>query len=129
MPANNEQRDSDRIPGCRNCGACCFSDDPRYVRVSGDDYERMGELVETFTRFIENRCFMRIERGHCAALRVEPGLGGFCCELYEVRPQICRDLERRSPQCLAELYRKADRARTALARRSRTRGEKSKMMR
>jgi len=118
----DEDENGTSVPDCTDCAACCLSDDPRYVRVSGDDHARMGESVETFALFIENRCFMRIEGGRCAALRVEPGRGEFRCELYEVRPQICRDLERGSPQCRAELYRKADRARAVLAACARERG-------
>lgn len=68
-----------------------------------------------FTRFIENRCYMRIEGERCAALQIDPAQGAFRCRVYALRPRICRDLEPGSAQCKAERMRKADRAREALA--------------
>lgn len=102
------------VPGCPACGACCFSSLKTYIRVTGDDHALIGDLADTFTHFIENRCYMLIADGHCAALSIDTRTSQFVCTIYELRPSICRDLERGSPQCLFEHSTKADRSATAL---------------
>ena len=92
---------------------CCFSNSDTAIRVTGDDHERLGAAAEPLVHFVGNRAYMRIADGHCAALRVEPS-GRFVCTIYETRPDTCRDLERASPQCAAELHAKADRATASL---------------
>lgn len=99
-------------PECLACGACCFSRLNTYVRVTGDDYARLGEQAEQATHFVGNRCYMRMEGGHCAALELRAGQ--LACSLYERRPEVCRALERGSPSCAAERDEKAERARLAL---------------
>jgi len=98
---------------CLECGACCFSDLETSVRVTGDDYERLGPAAEDVVHFVGNRAYMRFADGHCAALRIKPS-GRFACSVYETRPDVCRDLERGSPQCAAERFTKADRAEARL---------------
>jgi len=95
------------LPPCLACGVCCHSTLPTYVRVSGDDYARLGDDAERVTTFIGNRCYLRIEHGHCAAL--ESDERGFPCGVYERRPATCRSLERGSPECLGEIASKAGR--------------------
>lgn len=95
-------------PSCLSCGACCFSTLDSYVRVSGDDYTRLGEHAEQLTNFVGNRCFMRMHDGHCAALVVDVE-GSFVCTVYEQRPDTCRELARESGQCEAERQQKAER--------------------
>jgi len=102
------------VPGCLACGACCFSSLETYIRVTGDDHARMGDLADTFTRFIENRCYMCIADGHCAALSIDTRTSQFVCTIYGRHPSICRDLERGSPPCLFEHATKADRSEAAL---------------
>jgi Fe-S-cluster containining protein len=104
--------ESREAPACLACGACCFGDTDRYVPVSGDDHARLGEAAEALTIFLENRCFMRMEHGHCAALRIEPG-GRFLCTVYEQRPDVCRELARGGPVCAAERARKHEHAQAA----------------
>lgn len=90
---------------CLRCGVCCFSTLERYVRVSGDDWRRLGDAAARVAHFIENRAYMKMMEGHCAALepRCTPGGGTeFFCTVYEQRPQVCRDLARGSPQCAGE---------------------------
>jgi uncharacterized protein len=99
-------------PQCLECGTCCFSDLETSVRVTGDDYTRLGAAVDDFVHFVGNRAYMRVTDGHCAALHIELS-GRFVCSVYETRPDACRDLERGSPQCAGELFTKAGRA-TAL---------------
>ncbi|NOY91657.1 MAG: zinc/iron-chelating domain-containing protein [Deltaproteobacteria bacterium] len=96
-------------PECLCCGVCCFSREPRYLRVSGDDHLRLGEDAERMTHFIDNRCFMRLEQAHCAALRVEETTARFVCTVYEQRPETCRELTRNSPECGGERHGKAER--------------------
>lgn len=107
--------DRDEIPDCIDCGACCFSTLPTYLRIDGDDHARLGEDAETFTHFIGHRCYMRVEDGRCAALTIEPAGPRFLCSVYENRPTTCRELEPGSPACLGERDLKAKRPREAAA--------------
>jgi Fe-S-cluster containining protein len=95
----------DAVPDCQDCGACCHADTPRYVRVSGDDYARLGDDAASMTVFEGNRCYMRMHEGHCASLVRAPS-GRFACGSYATRPEPCRDLERGSTACDAERLRK-----------------------
>lgn len=96
-------------PECLTCGACCFSAAANYVAVSGDDYSRLGAESEGWITWQNNRAFMRMTGGHCAALAVRTGPTGpqFFCSIYDRRPQTCRDLARGSPQCHADWSTKA----------------------
>lgn len=97
---------------CLNCGVCCFSKSATYVRVSGDDWTRLGDNPELVARFIGERAYMRMKGGHCIALHITTQRGQlprFFCEIYARRPQVCRDLKRGSPQCKGELMTKAHR--------------------
>lgn len=96
-------------PPCLECGACCFSNLETAVRVTGDDHERLGAAAEHLVHFVGNRAYMRVADGRCAALRVEPS-GRFVCTVYEVRPEVCRALDRGSAHCSAERHAKAERA-------------------
>ena len=98
-------------PACLDCGTCCFSTLDTYVRVTGDDYARLGDRAEALTTFVGNRAFMRMIDGHCAALRVDPVARRFACTVYDARPATCRDLARGSPECLGEIATKGDRSR------------------
>ena len=105
---------------CLRCGVCCFSPSDRFVRVTGEDWTRLGEDAERVAHFAGrgNEAFMRMTDGHCAALelrRVAAGAGKsvevsteFFCTIYERRPQICRDLARGSPECAGERAIKAE---------------------
>jgi hypothetical protein len=97
--------------GCLACGACCFSQLPTYVRVSGADWSRLGERAEAVAHFIGHRAFMKMSGGHCAALEVRRG--GYFCRVYADRPRVCRELERGSPECAAEREQKSARAAAA----------------
>ena len=96
-------------PECLACGACCFSELSSYVRVTGDDYERLGEAAEALVHFDGTRAYMRMVDGHCAALEVDVMSGHFVCSTYATRPQICRDLARGSGECAGERFAKAER--------------------
>ena len=101
-------------PACLACGTCCFSTLERYVPVSGDDHARLGDDAERLVHWVENRAYLRLEDGHCAALAIEAEGGRFVCTVYGRRPKVCRDLERGSPECAGELEAKGGRPPQAL---------------
>ncbi len=101
---------------CCDCGRCCFSDLPEYVRVFGVDLDRMDDRAAALTHFIGNRCYMRLEEGHCAALVIDPRARRFVCSIYEARPDVCRSLDRGTGACLGEYTEKADRPDVAIER-------------
>lgn len=106
------------VPECTHCGTCCFSRAPDYLRVFGSDYERLGDAAEHLAHFIDNRAFMRLTDGHCAALIFDATSEQFLCSIYERRPDVCRALERGSGHCAAERAEKSDRP-LVMIRRSR----------
>jgi uncharacterized protein len=97
---------------CLRCGVCCFSNLDTYVRVTGDDWERLGPDADRVARFIGHRAYLRMNDGHCAALETRAGADGDAehfCTIYARRPQVCRDLARGSPECEGELALKGTR--------------------
>ncbi len=82
--------------------------------VTGDDYARLGDFAEGLVVWEENRAYLRIHGGRCAALRVDVERGELVCTVYQARPAICRNLGRGSPECAGERATKADRPVTAL---------------
>lgn len=104
------------VPECLSCGACCFSELGQYVRVSGEDYARLGDRAEELVSFDGHRGYLRMVDGHCAALEIDASAGRFVCNAYDVRPQTCRDLARASGECLGERHAKAERPLLALRR-------------
>ena len=66
--------------------------------VTGDDYARLGADSERWVTWQNNRAFMHMQGG-------QPH---FACQIYERRPQTCRDLARGSPQCEADWAQKAE---------------------
>jgi uncharacterized protein len=107
--------DTTDVPECLSCGTCCFSSLPEFIRVFGVDYDRMDEPARRFTHFVGNRCYMRLEEGHCAALAIDPVERRFVCSIYEMRPDCCRALARGSGACRGERHEKADRPLIAVA--------------
>ena len=106
----------DDLPACLACGTCCFSRLDTYVPVTGNDHARLAEHADDLVVFHGNRAFLRMEDGHCAALRVDADAGAFVCTVYEQRPETCRALARGSPACLGERAEKAERPIAALVR-------------
>jgi uncharacterized protein len=113
--ANSSDVGCPDCPDCRDCGVCCYSTLETYVRVSGDDYARLGEDAEQWVKFVGNRAYLRMLDGHCAALQVAADRQSFFCNVYENRPEICRLLERGSRECQAERLDKAGRPSLDLA--------------
>lgn len=97
------------VPPCLACGTCCFSRLETYVRVTGDDYARLGDDAPELVSFIDNRAYMLMVDGHCGALRLDVASREFVCSAYATRPQTCRDLKRGSGACLGELEAKGER--------------------
>jgi hypothetical protein len=97
------------LPACVDCGACCFSELPEYIRVFGCDLDRLDDRQRELVHFLGNRCYMRIEGGRCAALVIDPVARRFVCSIYEARPDCCRALERGSGACRADRHEKAER--------------------
>ncbi|MFO0745017.1 MAG: YkgJ family cysteine cluster protein [Myxococcota bacterium] len=99
-----------RTYDCQACGACCRS--PRYNRERGivdyvqvfptDVLFRLRGLRAMWTvRNGDGEWHMRLaEDGRCAVLRGEIGVHA-TCGIYEVRPQVCRNLEPGSDKCVA----------------------------
>mgnify|MGYP007071029414 CR=1 FL=1 len=84
-----------------------------------DDWARLGEQADELTHAAGGRVFMRMRDGHCAALTVRRDAAGrpeFFCTIYAQRPEICRVLERGSPECLGEWEVKAAASAAAQAR-------------
>jgi uncharacterized protein len=110
--------DAADLPECTACGTCCFSTLPEYVRVFGCDWDRMDDHARSLTHFLGNRCYMRLDEGRCAALRIDLAPAGprFTCAVYEARPDACRALERGSGACRGERHEKADRPLLAVER-------------
>lgn len=82
----------------------------------GDDWSRLGDKAEQFAHFVGHRAYMNLENGHCAALAILNGEGGkreYWCRVYLERPQICRDLQRGSPECEGERALKSSRLESA----------------
>jgi uncharacterized protein len=103
-------------PECLACGTCCFSLLDTYVPVTGDDHARLGDRADDLVVFHGNRAFLRMEDGHCAALRLDAAAGAFVCTVYATRPETCRALARGSPQCAGERQTKGERPMDALVR-------------
>ena len=96
-------------PPCLSCGTCCFSGLARYARVEGSDHSRLADRADELTVFIGNRCYMKMQDGHCAALVIDVESRRFVCSVYESRPAVCRELERGSPACQGEIFGKGTR--------------------
>jgi uncharacterized protein len=99
---------------CLRCGVCCFSRLETFVRVTGDDWSRLGADAARVAGFIGHRAYMKMTGERCAALELRRNADGapeYFCTVYENRPQVCRDLARGSPQCAGE--RAAKRGRVA----------------
>ena len=105
---------TDEAPACLSCGVCCFSTLTRYVPVTGDDYARLGEDAARLVTWTDNRAYMRIEDGHCAALAIDVTTKQFVCTMYVSRPETCRELARGSPACGGERATKGERPLIAL---------------
>lgn len=83
---------------CTTCGDCCWSEDPRYIRVFANDEARMSPGALALTAIVDGARVMRFVDGRCVAL--EHVEGRWLCRIYLARPDACRWLERGSSTCL-----------------------------
>jgi len=97
---------------CQLCGACCFSDSDAYVPVNEGDRERLGEDATRYVWSDGQDLYLKMKGPCCSTLEVRQGR--FVCAIYDQRPDICRELQRCSPDCRAELALKKARARRFL---------------
>lgn len=80
---------------CRSCGACCsFSKEwPRFTLESEAELERIP------TVFVDARLtHMRCEGDRCSALVGQVGVST-SCQIYSVRPHVCRACEPGDDAC------------------------------
>lgn len=96
------------VPDCVTCGACCTEqawpgDEGPFVALYGACSDRFGpsELAEDTAGcdFLRTRTNGPGET-RCVFLRGTLG-EAVACTAYERRPQVCRDLEAGSPECLS----------------------------
>ena len=86
----------DHIPtnevSCTTCHACCCRLEVLLLTDTG--------VPETFIRVDEwgGRTMARLADGWCAAL----DRGSMACTIYDQRPQVCREFEVGSDECLIE---------------------------
>ena len=105
-------------PECLSCGTCCFSTLERYVPVSGDDYARLAGDAERLVLWVENRAYLRIEEGHCAALAIDPTTARFVCTVYASGGPRCVAASSEAPRSVrGESSAKRDRPLLALGKR------------
>jgi Fe-S-cluster containining protein len=96
---------------CRTCGACCYGDE-MWIHVMACDDERLGHqgvrhltvLTEHGRGYIARS--MKMVGGRCIAFRDRLVDGGCGCSIYETRPDICRDFQAGSADCLAARRRR-----------------------
>jgi hypothetical protein len=65
----------------------------------------LGERAASATRFLGNRCYLRLVERRCNALAGSFGERRCSCTLYNSRPEACRALVRGSAECRAVLDR------------------------
>ena len=96
---------------CRTCGACCYGDE-MWIHVMASDDDRLGgEGTRHLTVLTQHgRGYfarsMKMLGGRCIAFRDRLADGGCGCSIYETRPDICREFQAGSPDCLAARRRR-----------------------
>ena len=76
--------DAERL--CQSCGACC-SYSQNWPRFSIEDDAALALIPENFVNARQSG--MRCDGDRCSALSGKVGLG-VRCEIYAVRPEVCR---------------------------------------
>lgn len=91
---------------CTTCGACCTSEvygGGYFVTVYGSDTERFTQ--EELAPDSQGCDFLQMAPHGPDEIRcmfLSGNLGESCkCTAYERRPQVCRDFEAGTPECLA----------------------------
>lgn len=87
---------SDKAFDCVSCGACCFSRNPRYLKLLPWDASR---ALPPDGLFSENgETYVKFECGHCVHLNLSNGKAA--CSVYENRPEACRAFRAGSFECV-----------------------------
>ena len=76
--------DAERL--CQSCGACC-SYSHNWPRFSIEGDEALALIPDNFVNARQSG--MRCDGDRCSALSGKVG-GGVRCEIYAVRPEVCR---------------------------------------
>ena len=76
--------DAERL--CQSCGACC-SYSQNWPRFSIEDDAALALIPEKFVNARQSG--MRCDGDRCSALSGKVGVG-VRCEIYPVRPEVCR---------------------------------------
>lgn len=106
---------TDDLPPCNECGLCCVTDmlfgRGGFVMLSDADYDRLPQKyrlkVVTESELNTDRLGVRgtpTVGYRCVALRGTPNVKT-SCDIYDNRPDLCRDFERGSKDCRKERAR------------------------
>jgi hypothetical protein len=74
-----------------------------HIRLMPSDLERLGALADAGAGVVERHSslpYLIMRDQHCAQLVTNGET--FACGIYDLRPAVCRDLDRGSPSCGAE---------------------------
>lgn len=82
---------------CKGCGACCINSDSKWIQVTLEDSAR---IPEKFLQLgdIEPYAMKQTESGRCICLDANNN-----CTIYNLRPTICRTVEKGSKICADSL--------------------------
>lgn len=87
---------SDSSFDCVSCGACCFSNNPKYLPLLNWD---AGRKLPEESLFREGGAtYVRFDCGHCTHLQLDEGKA--VCGVYEDRPEACRAFRAGSFECV-----------------------------
>lgn len=86
---------SDKAFDCVSCGACCFSRNPRYLKLLPYDVSRA--LPPESLIHEDGESYVSFACGHCVHLDLSNGKAA--CQIYEDRPEACRAFRAGSFEC------------------------------
>jgi uncharacterized protein len=84
MEESSSTSEAERL--CQNCGACC-SYSQSWPRFSIEDDAALALIPEKFVNTRQSG--MRCDGDRCSALSGQVG-AGVRCDIYAVRPEVCR---------------------------------------
>ena len=87
---------SDKAFDCVSCGACCFSRNPRYLKLLPWDVSRELPNESLFSEGGDT--YVKFDCGHCVHLDLSNGKAA--CGVYENRPEACRAFRAGSFECM-----------------------------
>lgn len=82
---------------CKGCGACCLNKDNKWIEVTLTDSVRIPkEFLQSGD--IELFAMKQTENGRCVCLDKDNN-----CSIYDIRPTICRTVQKSDSICLDSL--------------------------